>query len=1070
MNSANLLKLLALNNLEHLLPNILDMGVNNFHELAEIEIPDYERAGVTTIEEFEKLKELITHLRKELQISDVFPPESQKPSETPGSEPFAQDQSNFENFSKGKDSEYYDYEDSENDIMEYEDPTYESEDLDDDNSYSDIPEPNYTKNSRARTFSFSINNGIEEDLVEPEKVVRFGTSTKNSLVNAYGIPVKSKPRQNISQFPNNKVPPEPRSPVQSTPASRIFVCVRKRPLNDSECKRAEQDIISTSEKMLAVHESKKKVDLTKYIEEHRFAFDRVFNENESSSDVYYDAVFPLVDHIFNGGNATCFAYGQTGSGKTYTMLDPTDGLYKLAGSDIFERLKQKEYSDIKVVVVFYEIYLNDVYDLLNNRNKLHALEKADRNVCIKDLYEVSISSVRDLVDIFEFGNKNRSVGSTGANADSSRSHAIIQIQLRKSSPKSSNGITFGKLSFIDLAGNERGADRGEAQNDSTTRREGSEINKSLLALKECIRSLDMGKSHKPFRQSKLTLILRDSFIGNSMCCMIATIAPNTSNCENTLNTLRYADRTRIIRVKNSSPVASKSPFKPSSRNQLLNKVAASSNKTASTTLNRPEINPRLQSANSVLDFKSSTKLKEPSPLSKSKLTSTKSVAGMNRMLPQTTNANAKNNQSSKLLSNFSQASKAQPDTSSQVKSTFPRIGSGSGFEKPPVSSQRVRGGTINVPSDIPTTRKSPETRFASISRSGLDVAKRGLQSKSVFIRQPLNNQIKTQSTANLHAGEKELSFNQLSISETNPNKPSFLKSPTMERLNPRNVKSPVKRGMLARPKTIYHSQAIDDLKFSKNDVDSKAQQRSPQPQSSGSEKTPPNTLTSLFNSSQGGRIPISNSKDDDTTLLDHSITRDVKPSTNIQGSVVSGTKKPFSSTNASTLDSFMQSDDVLENIDSFMQNHIKHINFLKGACREEILSMVTYNTLNKNKFNLFSLDPMQKRISVRQSTNDSSLFPSSGSKVNEDSDFFEDNLEIKEKYEISEFFETYESSNNKKLIRRVQDGKIFHSLGEAQKQSAHEYLLQLDCILEAEMDEIKHLRQDLSFLLKNNFS
>ena len=130
------------------------------------------------------------------------------------------------------------------------------------------------------------------------------------------------------------------------------------------------------------------------------------------------------------------------------------------------------------------------------------------------------------------------IGATGANADSSRSHAIFQIALK--SKTGGRSKTKGKFSFIDLAGSERGADRGET--DHQTRMEGSEINKSLLALKECIRALDQVSKHLPFRQSKLTQVLKDSFIGNSRTCMVATISPNMSNSEHSLNTLRYADR------------------------------------------------------------------------------------------------------------------------------------------------------------------------------------------------------------------------------------------------------------------------------------------------------------------------------------------------------------------------------------------------------------------------------------------------------------------------------------------------------------------------------------------------
>ena len=123
--------------------------------------------------------------------------------------------------------------------------------------------------------------------------------------------------------------------------------------------------------------------------------------------------------------------------------------------------------------------------------------------------------------------------------DSSRSHAILQISL-----KDGNKV-FGKMSFIDLAGSERGAD--VADTNKQTRMDGSEINKSLLALKECIRALDQDKKHTPFRGSKLTLVLKDSFTGNCKTVMIGAISPSASSCEHTLNTLRYADRVKELK-------------------------------------------------------------------------------------------------------------------------------------------------------------------------------------------------------------------------------------------------------------------------------------------------------------------------------------------------------------------------------------------------------------------------------------------------------------------------------------------------------------------------------------------
>jgi len=140
------------------------------------------------------------------------------------------------------------------------------------------------------------------------------------------------------------------------------------------------------------------------------------------------------------------------------------------------------------------------------------------------------------------GLQSRTSGVTGANADSSRSHAILQLQLKK---RSADMRPFGKMSFIDLAGSERGADT--IDQNKQTRLDGAEINKSLLALKECIRALDLEKKHLPFRGSKLTQVLKDSFTGNSKTTMIANVSPANSCCEHTLNTLRYADRVKELK-------------------------------------------------------------------------------------------------------------------------------------------------------------------------------------------------------------------------------------------------------------------------------------------------------------------------------------------------------------------------------------------------------------------------------------------------------------------------------------------------------------------------------------------
>lgn len=147
------------------------------------------------------------------------------------------------------------------------------------------------------------------------------------------------------------------------------------------------------------------------------------------------------------------------------------------------------------------------------------------------------------------GLQSRTSGVTGANADSSRSHAILQLQLKQASTR----IPFGKMSFIDLAGSERGADT--IDQSKQTRLDGAEINKSLLALKECIRALDLEKKHLPFRGSKLTQVLKDSFTGNSKTTMIANVSPGNSCCEHTLNTLRYADRVKELKKEEAAALA-----------------------------------------------------------------------------------------------------------------------------------------------------------------------------------------------------------------------------------------------------------------------------------------------------------------------------------------------------------------------------------------------------------------------------------------------------------------------------------------------------------------------------------
>ena len=326
---------------------------------------------------------------------------------------------------------------------------------------------------------------------------------------------------------------------------QITVCIRKRPLSNKENKLKEVDVITIPTKdVILVHEPKTKVDLTKYLENQNFRFDYAFDETSSNGLVYKYTAKSLVESIFEGGMATCFAYGQTGSGKTHTMggefkgksQDSTNGIYALAANDVFKLLRSPKHKAKNIVVScsYFEIYSGKVFDLLSGKSKLRVLEDGKQQVQIVGLTETEVTSVEDVLKLITSGNNLRTSGQTSANVNSSRSHAVFQIVLRVNTRRKP---LHGKFSLIDLAGNERGADTNSANRQ--TRMEGAEINKSLLALKECIRALGRKGAHLPFRASKLTQVLRDSFIGeNARTCMIAMINPCLSSCEHTLNTLR----------------------------------------------------------------------------------------------------------------------------------------------------------------------------------------------------------------------------------------------------------------------------------------------------------------------------------------------------------------------------------------------------------------------------------------------------------------------------------------------------------------------------------------------------
>lgn len=326
---------------------------------------------------------------------------------------------------------------------------------------------------------------------------------------------------------------------------KLSVNVRKRPIFAKDQQKGEIDSVSCANPNICVHEPKFKVDgISKFIQNHQFTFDNTYNENEDSKTVFDHSVGrPLIEKLFKQSAVTLFAYGQTGSGKTFTMKS----IQNHAVEELFNcsNSSSNKHLGVKFYMSFYEIYGAKCWDLLNKNNKVQVLEDKNNQVQIHGLTEHEVGTADEMQKVIEFGHTARTTHCTAANDTSSRSHAICQIHIKDKSEK-----FVGKLIVVDLAGSERAQDT--QSNNRQRRLEGAEINKSLLALKECIRAMYTGQSHIPFRASKLTLALRDSFIAKkieSYILMIACVCPGSSSADHTQNTLRYADRLKAKEIK-----------------------------------------------------------------------------------------------------------------------------------------------------------------------------------------------------------------------------------------------------------------------------------------------------------------------------------------------------------------------------------------------------------------------------------------------------------------------------------------------------------------------------------------
>mmetsp|Transcript_34136 Transcript_34136/g.59579 ORF Transcript_34136/g.59579 Transcript_34136/m.59579 type:complete len:756 (+) Transcript_34136:21-2288(+) len=334
----------------------------------------------------------------------------------------------------------------------------------------------------------------------------------------------------------------------------VKVAVRCRPLSKDEIREQHLCIVEVQESAGTLFVRNPKSDISEPPK--NFTFDHVFGPTSIQENVYVATACPIVQSVLEGYNGTIFAYGQTGTGKTFTMAGETDpyelrGITPRAFEQIFYGVEQASATQYLIRASYLEIYNEQIRDLLakNPKNKLDLKEHPDSGVYVKDLTSMVVKQVEEMKEVMRLGARNRSVGETEMNQESSRSHSIFIITV-ESSDTDAEGIAHyraGKLNLVDLAGSERQSKTGST---GDRFKEATNINKSLLALGNVISSLVDGQSsHVPYRDSKLTRLLQESLGGNSKTVMIANLGPADWNYDETISTLRYANRAKNIKCK-----------------------------------------------------------------------------------------------------------------------------------------------------------------------------------------------------------------------------------------------------------------------------------------------------------------------------------------------------------------------------------------------------------------------------------------------------------------------------------------------------------------------------------------
>ncbi|XP_067448042.1 kinesin-like protein KIF1B isoform X2 [Thunnus thynnus] len=344
----------------------------------------------------------------------------------------------------------------------------------------------------------------------------------------------------------------------------VKVAVRVRPFNSRETSKESKCIIQMQGNTTTILNPKAPKEPAK-----TFSFDYSYWSHTTPEDpsfasqnlVYNDIGKEMLQHAFEGYNVCIFAYGQTGAGKSYTMMgkqeEGQEGIIPMLCEDLFEKINDNKEEDLSysVEVAYMEIYCERVRDLLNPKNKgnLRVREHPLLGPYVEDLSKLAVTSYTDIADLMDAGNKARTVAATNMNETSSRSHAVFTIvftQRRHDSETDLSTEKVSKISLVDLAGSERADSTGAK---GTRLKEGANINKSLTTLGKVISALaEVSKKKKksdfiPYRDSVLTWLLRENLGGNSRTAMVAALSPADINYDETLSTLRYADRAKNIK-------------------------------------------------------------------------------------------------------------------------------------------------------------------------------------------------------------------------------------------------------------------------------------------------------------------------------------------------------------------------------------------------------------------------------------------------------------------------------------------------------------------------------------------